>query len=161
MRGIEILLLAGFIGLVGVGVWNARQWLPQWGTKAANYSVTDTSSVSSSSSKNDKGARVHGKRGPDSHLGMSSRGDLAFNGLPVSETEVDVPMPKFPVRSDFPRGTTGVQIRARYGEPTARTTEMHDGHLFEHYYYFNNDRTQLTMATLENGVIVSSESTAQ
>jgi hypothetical protein len=81
--------------------------------------------------------------------------------LPISETEVDVPMPKFPVRTDFPRGATSLQIRAQYGEPTARTTEMHDGHLFEHYYYFNNDRTQLTVATFENGVIVSAESTSQ
>jgi hypothetical protein len=161
MRGIEILLLAGFIGLVGVGVWNARQWLPQWGTKAANYTPVDAGSSGPPGSKSDKTARGHGKRGLDSRNGSSSRSELALNGFPLSETEVDVPMPKFPIRSDFPRGTTGVQVRARYGEPTARTTEMRDGHLFEHYYYFNNDRTQLTMATLENGVIVSSESTAQ
>jgi hypothetical protein len=106
-------------------------------------------------------AHVRGKRGLNSGHGDSAKGDLAFNGFPTSETQVDVPMPKFPFRTDFPRGATGVQIRARYGEPTARTTEIIDGHLLERYYYFNNDRTQLTMATLENGVIVSAASTTQ
>ena len=31
MRGIEAFLMLGFIGLVGIGVWNARQWLPDAG----------------------------------------------------------------------------------------------------------------------------------
>jgi hypothetical protein len=155
MRGIEILLLAGFIGLIGVGVWNARQWLPQWGGKATSYAPADKS-PSPPGGKTDKVAHARGKRGFNLGNGDSPRGDVS-----LSETQVDVPMPKFPIRADFPRGATGLQIRARYGEPTARTTEVHEGHLLEHYYYFNNDRTQLTVATLENGVIVSAASTAQ
>ena len=36
MRGIETMLLAAFAGLVGLGLWNARQWLPQWSPKVVN-----------------------------------------------------------------------------------------------------------------------------
>src|SRR5690349_13950287 len=138
MRGIEALLLAGFIGLIGVGVWNARQWLPQWAAKTANYAPSDKTG-GPPGGKEDQVAHVRGKRGFNSGRGDSMKSDLAFNGYPTSATQVDVQMPKFPVRADFPRGATGVQIRSQYGEPTARTTEVHDGHLLEHYYYFNND----------------------
>ncbi len=152
--------MAGFIGLIAVGVWNARQWLPGWGPEAIIYAPSDTSG-GSPTDRAGKASRARAKRGFGRGSSASATSDLAFTGFPVSETEVDVPMPKFPVRTDFPRGATGAQIRARYGEPTARTTEMRGGHVFEHYYYFNNDRTQLTVATLENGVIVSAESTSQ
>ena len=159
MRGIEVLLLAGFIGLIGVSVWNARQWLPDWGPKAVIFAPNSMSGPPGA--KADKPAHSRGRRGFGSGDRESTRGDVAFNGLPVSETVVDVPMPKFPTRTDFPSGATGAQIRAQYGEPTARTTEMRGGHVVEHYYYFNSDRSQLTMATLDNGVIVSAESTSQ
>ncbi len=162
MRGIEALLLAGFIGLIGIGIWNVRQYLPELGPKAVNYASTDTNDSSGRlDGKGGKAAGLRGKRGRGSGVQGSARGDIAFGSFPISETEVDVPMPKFPIGADFRRGATGAQIRAQYGEPTARTTEMRGGHVFEHYYYFNADRTELTMATLENGVIVSAESTSQ
>ena len=36
-------LMLGFIGLVGFGVWNARQWLPLRDTHAVNSTLTATS----------------------------------------------------------------------------------------------------------------------
>ncbi len=161
MRGVEVLLIAGFLGLIGVGVWNSRRWLPDWwGPRIVRYGPSDPSGAPPGELAG-KGMRGRQKRGFGSGNQSSARSDLASNGFPVSETEVDVPMPKFPLRTDFRPGATSAQIRAQYGEPTARTTEMRGGHMFEHYYYFNNDRTQLTMATLENGVIVSAASTSQ
>jgi hypothetical protein len=87
--------------------------------------------------------------------------NVAPDGLPVSKTEVYLSRSGFPKRKDLPVGITGAQVRDQYGEPTARITEVRGGRLFEHYYYFNSDRTQLTKATLESGVIVSAESTSQ
>jgi hypothetical protein len=54
-----------------------------------------------------------------------------------------------------------LKIVTKHGQATARVTEMHTGRLFEHYYYFNNDRTQLTVATLKGGIIVSAEDIAR
>lgn len=165
MRGIVGLLLIGFIGLVAVGVWNARQSLPPWGVEAVS-SGNDASTASSDAnrvagevaakaSKNTR--RTPGKGGLNSgaEIAMASIGDF-----PVSETVVYVPTPGFPTRKDFRIGAKGSEIRSQYGEPTARVTEMRDGRVFEHYYYFNPDRTQLTMATLENGLVISAESTS-
>lgn len=67
----------------------------------------------------------------------------------------------FPTPDDLPVGTTGVQIRARFGEPAARITEAKDGLVFERYYYYNRDHTKLTVARLRGGLIVSAESTLQ
>jgi hypothetical protein len=69
-------------------------------------------------------------------------------------------LPAFPTRADLALGASGVHIRAKYGEPTARVTEMHAGQLLERYYYFNSDRTQMTVATLVGGVLTSAESTS-
>ncbi len=65
----------------------------------------------------------------------------------------------FPTRDDLPVGATGVEIRARFGEPAARITETKDGLVFERYYYYNRDHTKLTVARLRGGVIVSAENT--
>jgi hypothetical protein len=35
---------------------------------------------------------------------------------------------------------------------------MHAGQLLERYYYFNADRTRMTVATLAGGVITGAES---
>jgi hypothetical protein len=67
--------------------------------------------------------------------------------------------PPFPTREDLPVGATGVQIRARFGEPEARVTETRDGLVFERYYYYSHDHTKLTVARLRGGVIVSAENT--
>jgi hypothetical protein len=182
MRGIQATLLVGFIGLVGILIWNGRQWLPLRGTQAVSSSPTAASKlVGESSGKTDpKKTGARNKREPD-------RADRAvpFKDLPLfcggaegasaalccqidcspaqgkANAQPRAPVapgaPLFPTRDDLPAGATSVQIRARFGEPTARATETRDGRVFERYYYFNRDHTQLTVATLKAGVIVSAE----
>lgn len=152
MRGMEVLILAGLLGLVAVGVWNARRWLPDWASKPA--AVASATPAPKADAKLDRASGKHKgvRTGRSSVVSNFSIGDL-----PASKTEVDVPMPgtPFPARNDIHIGAKGVQILARYGEPTARVTAMQNGRLIERYYYVNSDRTQLTVATLERGVVVS------
>ena len=152
MRGIEAMLLAAFAGLVGLGLWNARQWLPQWGPKVVNSAPANAGTAV---------AKLDDKRGAKKHAGkggiMGNARSSGTSDIPLSETSVDVWMPAFPTRADLPVGASGVGIRAKYGEPTARVTELHAGQLLERYYYFNSDRTQMTVATLEAGIITGAE----
>lgn len=160
MRGIEALLLAGFVGLLAVGAWNARRWLPEWVPKTFTSASTDTSKGPDKFGKQiDKAKQGSGKRRAARGRQDSASADIAPGDFPKSRTDVDLPPSKFPSRKDIPLGGTGVQIRAEYGEPNARVTEIRSGRVFELYYYFNSDRTQLTVATLESGVVVSAEST--
>jgi hypothetical protein len=151
MRGIEVMLLAAFAGLVGLGLWNGRQWLPQWSPKVVNsVPVNAGKPVEKAAGKLEAKKQHGGKRGV-----LSS----GVSDIPLSETRIDVPYlpPVFPTQADFPAGTSGVRIRAKYGEPSARVSEMHGGQLLERYYYFNSERTQLTVATLEGGVVTGAE----
>lgn len=159
MRGIEALLLVGFLGLVGVGVWNARQWLPDWGVKAVGSGSSAASKVAGEIPRaGDTKGRDHGK---GSHMsgGRQQVAIASMDVAPASETIVDVPAPGFPLRKDLRIGATGGEIRGQYGEPTACITEMRGGHVLEHYYYFNSERTRLTVATFESGVLASAETT--
>jgi hypothetical protein len=153
MRGIEAMFLATFAGLVGLGIWNTRPWLPRWSPKVVN-------SVPANADK--AVTKLSDKLAAKKRHAGGVMGNGRFSGtsdIPLSETRVDVPFgpPVFPTRTDLPVGSSGVGIRAKYGEPTARVTEMHAGQLLERYYYFNSDRTQMTVATLEGGIITGAE----
>ena len=152
MRGMEVLILAGLLGLVAVGVWNARRWLPDWVSKPA--AVASATPASKADAKLDRASE---KRKPDRAGRSSLVSNFSIGDLPASKTEVDVPLPgsPFPTRNDLALGAVGTQILAKYGEPTARVTAMQNGRLVERYYYVNSDRTQLIVATLERGVVVS------
>jgi hypothetical protein len=149
----EVVIIAGLLGLVAVGVWNARRWLPEWvpSRPAAVASATPAAKVDT------KLDRASGKRKVDRAGRSSVVSNFSIGDLPGSKTEVDVPMPgsPFPTRNDLHVGATGAQILAQYGEPTARVTAMQNGRLVERYFYVNSDRTQITVATLERGVVVS------
>jgi hypothetical protein len=213
----EVLVAIGaFLGLVGIGVWNARQWLPLRDTQVANSTLTAVSTIGSAlggKTEPDR-TRARNKRGLDEAdqavefkdlPAFCGGGELASaalccqtacsrapgeadssasitdavvswvfpipddlpagatlnkRGLHEADSKTDaVVSPVFPTSDDLPAGATGVQIRAQFGEPTARVIETRDGGVFELYYYFNPDHTQLTVARLKAGVIVSGENT--
>jgi hypothetical protein len=152
MRGMEVLIIAGLLGLVAVGVWNARRWLPDW----ASPSAPAVANSGIAGKPDPKLERASGKRKLDRAGRSSVVSNFTIGDLPGSKTEVDVPIGvPFPTRNDLAVGATGVQILAKYGEPTARVTAMQNGRLLERYFYVNSDRTKLTVATLERGVVVS------
>src|SRR4051794_31417395 len=139
MRGMEVVIAAGLLGLVAVGVW---MWgghrLPQWNPSDAP--VVATAGVAGK--PDTKPVRTSGKHGADKEARSTVMSDFKIGGFPASKTEVDVPVSAspFPSRNDLRAGATGVQIRAQYGEPIARVTAMQGGQLLERYYYVNSDR---------------------
>jgi hypothetical protein len=153
MRGMEVVVLAGLLGLLAVGVWNGRRWLPEW----VSPNAPAVANAKGAAKPDVKLARASDRPKLDRSTRSTLMSNFTIGDLPGSKTEVDVPMPgsPFPTRNDLPLGATGVQIIAKYGEPTARVTAMQSGRLFERYYYLNSDRTRLTVATLERGVVVS------
>jgi hypothetical protein len=175
MRGVGAFLIIGFVGLIVIGVWNVRQWLPLPGTRALSSVPTATSKTAEvvSGKTEPKGTRARDKRALDrgtvtldkadqeSAISDIARADLPTPKVdaPVLKTDVLESAPMFPTRKDLPAGATGVQIRAQFGEPTARVIEVHNGRVFEQYYYLDREHSQLTVATLNAGVIVSTEST--
>jgi hypothetical protein len=169
MRGIEAVLLLGFIGLVGVGIWNARQWLPLRGTQAA-YSAPINAAPPAPLSEKTAAKKIHPrvKRDFDRTVQASATSDQAsltnegaLADPPKPQTTETLVVSVLPTRNDLHPGVTGAQIRSQFGDPTARVTKTTDGHIEEQYYYFNHDRTQVTMATLKGGVIISTESSVR
>jgi hypothetical protein len=55
-------------------------------------------------------------------------------------------------------GLTGAQLINLFGAPTLRTTETHNQTVIERYIYVDRDRSTATIAVLENGRTVRSES---
>jgi hypothetical protein len=166
MRGIEAVLLLGFMGLVGVGIWNARQWMPVRGTQAAYYAPTNAAppnggkTADAASRKTAaKKAQPRVKRELDEVIQASATNVVVPADFPKPKAAETLVASVVPTRSDLRPGATGAQIRSQFGNPTARVTETRDGHVVEQYFYFNHDCTQVTMATLKGGVIVSTEST--
>jgi hypothetical protein len=217
IKQIEVLVAMGaLLGLVGIGVWNARQWLPLRNTQAANSTSTAASRIRSvlggktepdrTQARNKQGldeadqavefkdlpefcgggelasaalcCQTACSRAPGEADSSASITDAVVSwvfpipddlpagatrnkrGLDDAGSKTDaVVSPVFPTPDDLPAGATGVQIRAQFGEPTARVIETRDGGVFELYYYFNPDRTQLTVVRLKAGVIVSAENT--
>ena len=194
MRGMDAFLLLGLIGLVGIGVWNERQWLPALNAANTTPSVSSTPTGVLVGKTEPKRTRARNKPADQAvaiedlpafcgggdrasaalccQAACSDAPDEADSSVSKAETPVSpvspvssvssvpsVPSvsPVFPTRDDLPAGATGVQIRAQFGEPAARVTETKDGVVFERYYYYNRDHTQVTVARLKGGVIVSAE----
>jgi hypothetical protein len=157
MRILEALLFAAFIGLIGVGIWNTRQFLPRGILAFANAPFSTPADTRAELEKPaDKAMPARAKR---------SRSDPFANPRGANDTaamtEVDVPVTvSLPTPKSLPLGSTSEQIRAKYGEPDLRVTEVRGGRICEYYYYYNRDRTQFTVATLESGILVSSKGTS-
>jgi hypothetical protein len=64
----------------------------------------------------------------------------------------------FPTPEILTRGSTAAEIRGAYGAPTIDVAGSRDGRVLEKYYYMSPDRTHLTVANIENGLLISAES---
>jgi hypothetical protein len=145
MRGAESLLLIAFLGLISLGLWNARDWLrsPHFGSSSA----TTTNPIAAVPTKPTKALKSKKMRG----------GHPGTFGESVTEVDVPVPEPRFPEPQDLKSGMTAEQIVGAFGEPTARVTRPEPGDISERLYYVRRDHTRATVANLQSGVLVSAE----
>jgi hypothetical protein len=148
MRGIESLMMALALGVVGVGLWAVHKWIPQSGLNIFRPTSSEPAKLPSPTvAKAERPVRKHTAL-PTHNL-----------TLPLGVIEVEVPTGfPFPTPADLPAGTTRAQIMAKYGEPTARVSGIDEGRVFERYYFLHRDRKRITIATLRNGVVARAES---
>lgn len=149
MRRIESVVLAVVVGLLSVGVWRAQPLLPVWSSHAE--AARPAASVETSGVLWVKGTRDPIRPLP-SHRGIVLRGAIESG----STTVVPVPWAaSIPRAGELMIGASTSELRRSFGDPMLETALLRDGRLIQRYYYFNKDQTQFTMATLENGRVVS------
>ena len=154
MRGLDKLFFAAFLGLIGLGLWNVRDWLTRVpiSVSASPFTSTPSKPVSipvPATQNTTKHAKNAG------HLAAEA---LSPSALSTSVIEVPYSGPPFPEPKDFPNGITGAQIRADFGAPAARITVSIGGQLVEKYYYLNREHTRYTIANLQDGRVISADS---
>jgi hypothetical protein len=147
MPRLETLFFTAVLGLAGLGIWNFRHWF----VPHADSSVATGAAAAQPASVLPKKhlAEIHDKGRRSSGL------DDILNSVSTSIVEVSIPRPRFPEAKDLRTGVTGSQIQAEFGEPTVRVTGTKDGLLVQQFYYVNNDHTRVTVANLQDGVVVS------
>ena len=91
-------------------------------------------------------------------VASSAHGSSAPTGARNTATPVEAPAFRFPTPKNLQVGASSAEIRAAYGEPTMHIAGIRNGRILERYYYVNKDHSQLTVATIENGVVKSAES---
>ncbi len=147
MRGIEKFVTAIFWGLVAFGVWNVRDLLSQYlpvGTPAPSIAPRfppETTKVVV----------------PKGTAQMRSR-ERPLGAGDVTVLEVPYKAQPFPEPKDLISGLTGAQIRSVYGDPATRITVSQGGQLVEKYYYLSKDHTRYTVASLQDGRLISASS---
>jgi hypothetical protein len=93
-------------------------------------------------------------------------GDAATVFLPLTPTVsvpekapatecCDKPQLPFPTPETLKKGTTKAEILAVYGAPSMDIAGTREGSVLENYYYLNPEKNRLTVAYLQNGLLVS------
>lgn len=152
-------MLAGLAALLGLGVWQGRNWLPTLLPNAGPAHVTATagpqtkvnSKPKTKSHRSSSGAAVNAKFAAVNRLAAEAGGS----------TVVLVPLPAMPTSRNIKTGTSRTDLRTRYGDPTLNVSSRRDGRLIERYYYLSDDQTILTVATLQDGSVTSTETASR
>lgn len=159
MRGLEGLLLFALLGVIGIAVWQYRPWVPKW---SATVPTSETAGESVKKATKAITDSKHRSRKPE-RLGRKTAGaSTPFDTLAEANTTVVVvPLPSIPDSRDLRVGSTRTQIRDKYGEPSLNVAARQNGKLIERYYYLNGDQTRVTVATLQDGTLVSAQTVSR
>jgi hypothetical protein len=158
MRGLEGLLIALVLGLLGIAVWQSQHWVPRWSatvpsTETAPESVAKVTKATTNSKP---------RTGRPDRFRRKTATSTPFDALAEANTTVVVvPLPSIPESSDLRVGITRTQIRDKYGEPSLNVSARQNGRLVERYYYLNGDQTRVTVATLQDGTLVSAQTVSR
>ncbi|HEY6991288.1 MAG TPA: hypothetical protein VH369_23020 [Bryobacteraceae bacterium] len=166
MKGMESVLLAAIVSLLGLGVWRAQSWLPNLRSAASSLTSAVTKSAAGKTP-----AAMAGKPAADAaktkkaHVGrLPEASSLNAPDLSNPENATVVPVEwhtRFPNAPELVAGTTRTELRNKYGAPLLKVATQRDGTLIEQYYYSTSDHTHFTVATLHNGTVVGAESVSR
>jgi hypothetical protein len=158
MKGKELLML---LLILGVGTWAITHWLgggsgvPDLLSPIASR-LGGATPAKPAEKPAEKEAKAVTKKRRGGQGSSPAATDTAFPDEPSTIT-VLVPSSHYPGADDLKLGSTGTEIRSEFGEPSARVSGVRDGYLLERYYYMNNERTRVTIATLKNGVLIGAQ----
>lgn len=159
MRGLESLMLAGLAALLGLGVWQGRNWLPNLLPNAGSAPVTASPGAQKKIDSKPKAKKHRLVSGAAVNAKFAAVDRLAAG--PGGSTVVLVPLPSMPTSRNIKAGTSRTDLRARYGDPTLNVSSRREGRLIERYYYLSDDQTILTVATLQDGTVTSAETVSR
>lgn len=165
MKGMESVLLAAIVGLLGLGAWRAQSWLPSLRSAASSLTSAVTKSPAGKTPASTNGKAGEAAKAKRPHPGRSSADtSLKVADFPKPENATVVPVEwhtRFPNAPELVAGTTRTELRNKYGAPLLKVATQRDGTLIEQYYYSTADRTHFTVATLHNGTVVGAESVSR
>jgi len=166
MKGMESVLLAAVVGLLGLGAWQARNWFPSLRSAASSLTAAVTKSSAGKTPALTAGKpAAEAAKAKRPHPGRSSAGSsLKAPDLTQPGNATVVPVEwhtSFPNAPDLVAGTTRTELRNKYGAPLLKVATQRDGTLVEQYYYSTGDHTHFTVATLHNGTVVGAESVSR
>src|SRR5690348_5544031 len=119
MKGMESVLLAAVVGLLGLGAWQARNWFPSLRSAASSLTAGKPAADAA------KAKRPHAGR---SSAGTSSK--VADLTKPENATVVPVEWhTRFPNAPELVAGTTRTELRNKYGAPLLKVATQRDGTL--------------------------------
>jgi len=158
MRGLEGLLIALVLGLLGVAVWQSQRWVPRWSATVPTSETANASVTKITKATTDSKSRI----GKPERLRRKTAASTPFETLAEANTTVVVvPLPSIPDSRDLRVGITRTQIRDKYGEPSLNVSARQNGKLVERYYYLNGDQTRVTVAILQDGTLVSAQTVSR
>ncbi|HSU31078.1 MAG TPA: hypothetical protein VLJ11_07570 [Bryobacteraceae bacterium] len=159
MRGLESLMLAALVALLGLGIWQGRNWLPGILRHTIPAPLSSTAKPAT-----ELHPKVRVKKSRLSH-GKSTKPEFAAVDRLLAEqnssTVVVVPLPGMPKAGSIKAGTSRAELRARYGDPTLDVAARRDGRMIERFYYLSEDQSQITVATLQDGAVTHAETVSR
>lgn len=160
MKGKELLML---LAILGVGLWAITRWAGGPGSRASSILAPIASKFGiaapakpAEKMSSEQNPKADGQKRTRHRSKSSSGMDSAFPDEPSTIT-VLVPSAHYPTPGELKLGSNGAEIRSQFGDPSARVSGVRDGVLLERYYYLNSERTRVTVATFNNGVLVSAQ----
>lgn len=155
MRKLGLLMLVASLALIGIAVQQGSNWF-----KVPTFQDTSAAALPATPAAAKKPKAVHSATARNSPLRPAVPATTNVPPIPPdpgSTTAIVKPQLPIPDSEKMEIGSTRSEIRERYGVPTLSVSSVRDGSLVEHYYYVKPDRTNLVVATLREGRLVSAQ----
>jgi len=77
---------------------------------------------------------------------------------PEASNCCETPGYPFPTPESLKKGASSAEVISRFGTPAFDVAGTSEGRVLETYYYVSSDRTQMTVVTMQNGLLTAIDS---